>query len=102
MRNVYLILTEQYMPELENHVPYGVTEFAFTSLERANKQMDKLVELINQGKWWIEGKHTIVQDYTYPANNYFGFKRFIRVQHSNGTYSIYTLQKVELNHGYGI
>lgn len=102
MRNVYLIMNEQYMPELENHVPYGVTEFAFTSLERANKQMDKLVELINQGKWWIEGEHTIVKDYTYPENNYFGFKRFIRVQHSNGTYSIYTLQKVELNHGYYI
>ena len=102
MRNVYLILTEQYMPELENHVPYGVTEFAFTSEKQANNQMDKLVELINQGKWWIEGEHTIVQDYTYPENNYFGFKRFIRVQHSNGTYSIYTLQKVELNHGYDI
>ena len=102
MRNVYLIMNEQYMPELENHVPYGVTEFAFTSLERANKQMDKLVELINQGKWWIEGEHTIVKDYTYPENNYFGFKRFIRVQHSNGTYTIYTLQKVELNSGYCI
>ena len=102
MRNVYLIMNEQYMPEPENHVPYGITEFAFTSLERANKQMDKLVELINQGKWWIEGEHTIVKDYTYPENNYFGFKRFIRVQHSNGTYTIYTLQKVELNSGYCI
>ena len=90
------------MPNIPNHAPVGYVEFAFSSEKKAQNQMDKLVELINQGKWWIEGEHTIVQDYTYPANNYFGFKRFIRVQHSNGTYSIYTLQKVELNHGYGI
>ena len=90
------------MPNIPNHAPVVYVEFAFSSEKKAQNQMDKLVELINQGKWWIEGEHTIVQDYTYPANNYFGFKRFIRVQHSNGTYSIYTLQKVELNHGYGI
>lgn len=102
MRSMYAILNEQYMPNIPNHAPVGYVEFAFSSEKKAQNQMDKLVELINQGKWWIEGEHTIVQDYTYPANNYFGFKRFIRVQHSNGTYSIYTLQKVELNHGYGI
>ena len=102
MRSMYAILNEQYMPNIPNHAPVGYVEFAFSSEKKAQNQMDKLVELINQGKWWIEGEHTIVQDYTYPANDYFGFKRFIRVQHSNGTYSIYTLQKVELNHGYGI
>lgn len=102
MRSMYAILNEQYMPNIPNHAPVGYVEFAFSSEKKAQNQMDKLVELINQGKWWIEGEHTIVQDYTYPENNYFGFKRFIRVQHSNGTYSIYTLQKVELNHGYGI
>lgn len=102
MRNVYLILTEQYMPKIENHTPVGDVEFAFSSEKQAQNQMDTLVDLINQGKWWLEGKHTIVKDYTYPENNYFGFKRFIRVEHDNGTYTIYTLQKVELNHGYGI
>ena len=101
MRNVYLILTEQYMPEIENHVPMGDVEFAFSSEKKAQNQMDKLVELINQGKWWIEGEHTIEKDYTYDTN-VFGFIRFIRVQHDNGTYTIYTLQKVELNHGYGL
>lgn len=102
MRNVYLILNEQYMPKLSNHVPIVFVEFAFSSEKQANNQMDKLVELINSGKWYHGGEHTIVEDYTYPENNYFGFKRFIKVQHSNGTYTIYNLQKVELNHGYGI
>lgn len=102
MRNVYLILNEQYMPEIENHIPVGYVEFSFSSEKQGNNQMDKLVELINKGEWWREGEHTIVKDYTYPENNYFGFKRFIRVKHSNGTYTIYTLQRVELNHGYGI
>ena len=102
MRNVYLILNEQYMPKIKNHTPVGYVEFAFSSEKQGQNQMDKLAELISQGKWWCEGEHTIVKDYTYPENNYFGFKRFIRVQHSNGTYTIYTLQKVELNHGYGI
>lgn len=101
MRNIYLILTEQYMPNIENHAPMGDVEFAFSSEKQANNQMDKLVELINKGEWWLEGEHTIEKDYTYD-NNIFGFKRFIRVQHSNGTYTIYMLQKVELNHGYGL
>lgn len=101
MRNVYLILNEQYMPELEHHVPMGHVEFAFSNEKQAQNQMDTLVDLINQGKWWLEGEHTIEKDYTYD-NNMFGFIRFIRVQHDNDTYTIYTLQKVELNHGYGI
>lgn len=102
MRNVYLILNEQYMPKLSNHVPMGNVEFAFSSEKQANNQMDKLVELINQGEWWCEGEHTIVKDYTYPERNSCGFKRFIKVQHSDGTYTIYTLQKAELNNGYAI
>lgn len=102
MKYVYLILNEQYMPNIPNHAPVGFVEFAFSSEKKAQNQMDKLVELINNGEWWLEGKHTIVKDYTYPENNYFGFKRFIRVEHNNGTYTIFTLQKVELNHGYGI
>lgn len=101
MRNVYLILNEQYMPKIENHTPVGDVEFAFSSEKQAQNQMDKLVELINKGEWWCEGEYTIEKDYTYD-NNMFGFIRFIRVQHDNGTYTIYTLQKVELNHGYGI
>lgn len=102
MRNVYLILTEQYMPKLPNHIHMGDVEFAFSSEKQATNQMHKLVELINKGKWWLEGEHTIVKDYTYPEITPFGFMRFVRVQHDNGTYTIYTLQKVELNHGYGL
>lgn len=102
MKYVYLILTEQYMPEIENHAPMGDVEFAFSSEKQANNQMDKLVELINKGEWWCEGEHTIVKDHTYSKIGSFGFIRFIRVQHDNGTYTIYMLQKVGLNHGYGI
>lgn len=101
MRNVYLILNEQYMPEIKNHLAFGYVEFAFSSEKQGQNQMDKLAELISKGKWWLEGEHTIEKDYAY-VNNRFGFIRFIKVQHDNGTYTIYTLQKVELNHGYGL
>ena len=102
MRKVYLIMIEQYMPELEHHSPYGVTEFAFTSLKRANKQMDAIVELVNQDKWHIDKGHSISFDRFFADCNSLNLLRSIRINHPNGTYTIYTLQKVELNRGYGI
>ena len=101
MKKVYLIMCEQYMPELEHHSPYGVTEFAFTSLKRANKQMDAIVELVNQDKWSITKGHSISFDRCYK-DSYLHLLRSIKVQHPNGTFTIYTLQEVVLNSGYGI
>lgn len=102
MKCVYLILHEQYMPELEHHVPYGVTEFAFTSEKQAQKQMDAIVELVNQDKWYIDKGHSVSFDRHLDGSSSLHLLRFIKIQHPNGTYAIYTLQKVELNSGYGI
>ena len=89
------------MPKLEHHSPCGITDFAFTSLERANKQMDAIVELVNQDKWSITKGHSISFDRCYKDSS-LHLLRSIKVQHPNGTFTIYTLQEVVLNSGYGI
>ena len=102
MKYVYLILREQYMPELNYHTPYGTTDFAFTSEKQAQKQMDSIVELVNQDKWSINKGHSVSFDRCFTDCNSFNLLRSIKINHPNGTYTIYTLQKVELNRGYGI
>ena len=102
MKYVYLILSEQYMPELHHHSPHGTTDFAFTSLKQAQKQMDAIVELVNQDKWCIDKGHSISFDRFFADCNSLNLLRSIKINHPNGTYTIYTLQKVELNRGYGI
>ena len=102
MKYVYLILREQYMPELHHHSPNGTTDFAFTSLKQAQKQMDAIVELVNQDKWYIDKGHSVSFDWCFADCNSLNLLRSIRINHPNGTYTIYTLQKVELNRGYGI
>ena len=102
MKYVYLILREQYMPELNHHTPFGVVDFAFTSLKQAEKQMNAIVELVNQDKWHIDKGHSISFDRVFADCNSLNLLRSIRINHPNGTYTIYTLQKVELNRGYGI
>ena len=102
MKYVYLILHEQYMPELHHHSPYGTTEFAFTSEKQAQKQMDAIVELVNQDRWYIEKGHSVAFDRHLDGSSCLHLLRSIKIQHPNGTYAIYTLQKVELNRGYGI
>ena len=102
MKYVYLILREQYMPELNHHSPFGVVDFAFTSLKQAQKQMDAIVELVNQDKWSINKGHSVSFDRCFADCNSFNLLRSIKINHPNRTYTIYTLQKVELNRGYGI
>ena len=102
MKYVYLILREQYMPELNHHTPFGVVDFAFTSWKQAEKQMNAIVELVNQDKWGIDKGHSISFDRFFADCNSFNLLRSIRINHPNGTYTIYSLQKVELNRGYGI
>ena len=102
MKYVYLIMSEQYMPELEHHANAGVVEFVFTSEKSANKQMDAIVELVNQDKLYQNLGHSIefdnhIVDFTRTC-----IRRKIRINHPNDAYTIYTLQKVELNSGYGI
>ena len=102
MKYVYLIMNEQYMPELQNHVPYGTAEFSFTSLERAEKQMDTIVELVNQDKWYINAGHHVCFDRRLQDCSPLHLLRSIKIQHPNGTYTIYSMQRIELNAAYGI
>ena len=102
MKYVYVIMHEQYMPELHHHSPYGTTDFVFSSWKQAEKQMNAIVELVNQDKWCIDKGHSVSFDRGFADCNSLNLLRSIKIQHPNGTYTIYTLQKVELNRGYGI
>ena len=102
MKYMYVIVREQYMPQL-NHMPTGIVEFAFTSEKQAQKQMDTIVELVNQNKWYSDGEHSIDFDnHCVDLRKTSNIKRVIKIKHQNETFTIYTLQKVELNSGYGI
>lgn len=102
MKYVYLIMSEQYMPQIENHSPYGVTDFAFTSEKQANKQIDTIVELVNQDKFYRTKGHRVAYDTHIVDLRNNAILRRIKVDHPNGTFTIFTLQKCELNSGYGI
>ena len=101
MKYVYTITTEDYMPQFEDYRGKGIVEFVFTSEKQAQKQMDAIVELVNQDKWYVNPGHYIEFD-TLVKDSTFGIFRCIKVEHPNGTHTIYTLQKRELNACYGI
>ena len=104
MRKVYLIMSEQYMPKLEHHSPYGIVDFVFTSRKEAERQMYDIRDMVENGDFYMESidhpnKHE-VEFFRHIESNCFGIVMTMKVNHSNGTYTIYTLQEMELNRGY--
>lgn len=108
MKYVYVIISEQYMPNVNYSHPCGKPEFAFTSINKARAQMFAIKKLIEQGEWYMQSydkpvTHTIKSFHEYGLiNNSGAVLMFMEVEHSNDTYSTYTLCKCELNEGYGI
>ena len=111
MKYVYVIISEQYIPELERYQPSGDIKFAFTSLDKAKKQMLKIKELIENGKWYVHDvvptKHTVEsirEFYPFFSNGYLWMD--LKVAHSKDgepdSYTIYSLRRHKLNQGYGI
>lgn len=100
MRKVYLIVVEQRMPQF-GVIPQslGIVEFAFTSKAKANEQMNVIHRMIESGEWYSSGSYIIEYD---SVDDSLAFKRTIKINHSNGTYTFYTLQEVVLNSGYGV
>ena len=109
MKYVYVIVCELYMPDTKRYQPSGHIGFAFTSLDKAREQMLKIIELINDGKWYVDDgitKHTaepLRRFFPELGNPMMDFK----VYHSKGddpkyTHSIYSVQRCKLNQGYGI
>ncbi len=102
-KKVYMILSEQYMPNLEYHSPYGLVEYVFSSRNKAIKQMRDICRMINSGEYYVESsnKQTHVADCPiHSSDNFRGIIMTMKVFHSNGTFTIYTLQEKELNQGY--
>lgn len=108
MKYIYVIISEQYIPNVNYSHPCGKPEFAFTSIKKARAQMFAIKKLIEQGEWYMQSydnpvTHTIKSFHEYGLiNNSGAVLMFMEVAHSNDKYSTYTLCKCELNEGYGI
>lgn len=103
-KKVYMILSEQYMPKLKHYIPVGLVEFVFSSRKQAERQMQDMYSMINNDKYYMESSdNQCTHVAEYPKlfdNNSLGIVMAMKVNHSNGTYTIYTLQERELNKGY--
>lgn len=109
MKYVYSIIGHQFMPQLEVRLQgVGTIIFAFTSKQKAIAQMIKIKELIESGEWFMESpnkpvEHKVEYCDTYDLNDCLDYLIMsMKVIHSNGTYTIYSLQRRELNAGYDI
>ena len=109
MKYVYTIISQQFMPLFEVRLQdVGAIEFAFTSKQKAMAQMIKIKELIESGEWFMESpnkpvEHKVEYCDTHDLNDCCDYLIMsMKVTHSNGTYTIYSLQRRVLNAGYGI
>lgn len=109
MEYVYTIISKQFMPQFEVRLQdVGAVEFAFTSKQKAIAQMFKIKELIESGEWYMESlddpvEHKIEYYNTYVLTDACRQNMMdIKVTHSNGTYTIYSLKRCVLNAGYCI
>ena len=109
MKYVYTIIMQQFCPQFEVRLQdVGTVEFAFTSKQKAISQMYKIKELIDSGEWYMESLNNPVEHKVEYYNSYAltdacrQTMMDIKVTHSNGTYTIYSLERCELNACYGI
>ena len=109
MKYVYTIISQQFMPQFEIRLQdVGTVDFAFTSKQKAIAQMVKIKELIDSGEWFMESRDNPVEHKVEYYNEYALTDAYrqtmidIKVIHSNGTYTIYSLKRCVLNAGYGI
>ena len=109
MKYVYTIVSQQFMPQFEVRLQdVGTIVFAFTSKQKAIAQMMKIKELIDSGEWYMKSpnkpvEHKVEYCNTHDLNDCCDYLIMsMKVTHSNGTYTIYSLQRRELNAGYDI
>ena len=109
MKYVYVIISQQFMPQFEVRLQdVGTIEFAFTSKKQAIAQMIKIKEMIESGEWYMESPNNPIEHKVEYCNSYALTKACrqtmmdIKVTHSNRTYTIYSLKRCALNAGYGI
>lgn len=100
MKKIYVIQSHQIMPEFKAEEQCsGIISFAFTSLKKANEQMDAIHRMVDEGKFYMSDSHEVSFDRSFDDGP---LRRVIRVNHSNGTFTMYSIHEVELNSGYGI
>lgn len=97
MKKVYVIMQQWLGADPEFWFQgIGTASFVFTSKANAEKQMDKIHMMIESGEWYVNKGHCVEYDDVREG------MRTIKVNHSDGTYSFFRLQKIMLDAGYGI
>lgn len=100
MRKVYVIQCNQIMPEFGvERQHHGMIDFAFSSFKKANDQMDVIHRMVDEGKFYTRGNHEVAFDKSFDDDR---LNRVLRINHSNGTFTILSIHSVCLNSGYCI
>lgn len=105
MKNVYVITQTMQSCSLHEFT-LGKVKFVFTSKRMANKQMDKIKELIEHGGWWrdLDGNEllgSVLSDNIYEES-YCGILRDIMISTPNGLHEVFRLEEKELNSSFGM
>ena len=97
MEKVYAIISDHYVT---NFTSFGELDFVFDSREKAEKQMMDMRNMITSGRWYSKSETTHgVEYYHVQEPDIFGIIITMKINHSNGAYSIYRLQEKEMNRG---
>ena len=97
MKKIYVIMQQWIVPDPEVWFQgFGHASFVFTSKANAEKQMDEIHRMIESGEWYVNKGHRVEYD------EFRAGMRTIKVNHSDGTCSMFRLQEIMMDAGYGI
>lgn len=93
---IYVILWAQRDSILQGAFNVSEVQFVFTSKARAERQMDKIKELIESGEWWIDvyGKSMcgkVLSDDVITDCFMYEYQRDIVFENPNGATQLYRL-----------
>lgn len=104
MRKVYIITCTTEASKLHEFT-LGRVEFVFTSKVKANKQLDIIMDKIENGGWWSDSEckpllGRILKDSKYDKC-VLGVVRDVLIETPNGLKEVFRLSVQELNSGFG-
>lgn len=100
MKNVFNIITSQ---KVNGSVQLGTIAFSISSLKKAQKQMDTIIKMVNNGTWFVgspKDAYEIISDDSHTDNS-LGVLRDISIKNvQTGTEIYYRLCQSYLNSMY--
>lgn len=103
MKKVYVIT---YTTEVNKNMGFSISDvlYAFSSEKKANKQLDIIMKLVIEGKWWSDklGRplHGKILSEQYCTNRHGYNMRYVMIKSPNGLTEIYKISRLDLNSGF--